>query len=102
MIKTIDFIKKWVADKSTFSYFLPDGPEGRPFDNQYYFDSVNENSDGFVIRLNPNVELAFVGDVQFRDDVCNLILFGFDRLIYKNDDSPNREYFEGEFCLSGF
>ena len=102
MIRTIDYLNKWVAQRKSFSFFLPDGPEGRPFDNQYYVQSIQDNNDTLVIRLTPDIELIFDGETQYRDDVCNLILFDFDRLRYVVAGKLKKEYLDGEFCLNGF
>lgn len=101
-MNTIQYIKNWVFSKNSFSFFLPDGAIGRPFDNQYYIDSIIKSQDGLVVKLSGGVEFEFKGEINFRDEVCNLIFTDFSKLIYKIDGSIEKEYLEGEFCLNGF
>lgn len=102
MMMATQYIKNWVGTKESFSFFLPDGPEGRPFDNQYCVIDVSSDGGKMSIKLNGGIHFLLDGDVQCRDESCNLIISGFNRLIYKVNDVVMREFTEGEFCLCGF
>ncbi|NRQ43770.1 hypothetical protein HRH59_14545 [Rheinheimera sp. YQF-2] len=101
-MNTIQYIKDWISNKESFSFFLPDGPQGRPFDKQYLIDGVIENQNGVTIKMSGGIEFEFEGEVQYRDEFCNLIVNGFSVLRYKVNGVVNSEYLEGEFCLNGF
>lgn len=96
------YIKSWVEVKESFSFFLPDGPEGRPFDNQYHVIDVSADGGKISIKLSGGIQFLFDGDVQCRDESCNLVINGFNRLTYKVDEVVIREFTEGDFCLCGF
>ncbi len=98
----VEFMRNWCVNKESFSFFLPDGTEGKPFDNQYQMVSFSEEIEGFSIRLSDNINFIFKGNVIFRDEAFNLIITGFSRLIYQVNNAVVREFTDGEFCLSGF
>ncbi|WP_437616637.1 hypothetical protein [Erwinia sp. V71] len=50
-MKPIEEIKKWVSERASFYFFLPDGPYGRPFDNQYSVKSVDLTDKGIEVRF---------------------------------------------------
>ena len=56
--------------------------------------------------LNPtsfddDVVFVFEGEVLLREEACNLVVDGFDRLIYEINGKVVACYVDGEFCLSG-
>lgn len=65
MMKFIELIENWCRSKESFSFFLPDGPEGRPFDNSYQVVGISEYGDGVAIRLSEGVQFIFEGDIIF-------------------------------------
>lgn len=101
-MKPAQYVKNWCDSKESFSFFLPDGPEGRPFDTSYQVIDTSEDGKGFAIRLSDGIQFIFEGNVLFRDENSNLIIIGFSRLIYKVNGVVMREFTDGEFCLSGF
>lgn len=101
-MNTIQYVRDWVSTKESFSFFLPDGPHGRPFDNQYQMDGIVDGQGVLLIRLAGGIEFLFEGRLQYRDEACNLILTGFTKLKYKVNGVVECEFTEGEFCLTGF
>ncbi len=101
-MSTVQYVKNWVSNKESFSFFLPDGVHGRPFDNQYRIDSVIEDQNGMRIRMSGGIEFEFKGKLQYRDEACNLSLTDFSKLKYKVNGLVEKEYSEGEFFLTGF
>lgn len=97
-----DHIKKWCGGKESFFFFLPDGQDGRPFDAQYKIIDVSADKEIMIIKLGGDVVFIFEGRWLLREEVCNLIIDGFDRLIYKVNGKVVGCYVGGEFCLSGF
>jgi hypothetical protein len=95
-------IESWIRAKESLSFFLPDGAEGRPFDNQYSVVEVSVRDVATLIKLSGDIEFLLIGDLQYRDEACNLIITGFSRLIYRVSDIVVREFTEGELCFSGF
>lgn len=101
-MNAIQYIKNWVVNKESFSFFLPDGPQGRPFDNQYRIYSIIENQSGMTMKMSGGIEFEFEGNIKYSDEICNLILNDFSKLKYKVNGVVEKEYLGGEFCLSGF
>lgn len=103
---TIDYIKNWIAGKSSFSFYLPDGPESRPGDTAYDVKSIEEIEGKLNLTLQDSedtIELIFEGKTQYRDDYSGtLTLLGFHRLIYKSKGAVKKAYTDGTFCLSGY
>ncbi len=72
-----EIVKQWVSKRSSFYFFLPDGPYGRPFDNQYLIERIEDTSDGFKIFLSDNLMLHFIGNTTIEDEGCNLLIKNF-------------------------
>ncbi|MCT4708594.1 hypothetical protein MUA03_22320 [Enterobacteriaceae bacterium H16N7] len=67
-----------MAKKQAYSlFFLPNGPYGRPFDNQYYVDEVKELVGGFSIHFTDGLVLRFNGDVTTLETEDKLIIENF-------------------------
>jgi len=98
----IEYIQNWCEKKESFSFFLPNGTEGRPFDNSYQVISVKEYEQVLVIKLSHNIEFILEGDFMLRDEFCNLIITILGQLTYKKNGVIKQYYTDGELCLSGF
>jgi len=101
-MNTDEYIEKWISGKESFSFFLPSGSDGRPFDNQYSIQMVKRIENGLIIELSNSTEIVFIGEVRYQDDVCNLILSGFERLDVFIKNTLVYSFSKGEFCLTGF
>lgn len=101
-MKPVEYVKKWCEAKKSFSFFLPTGQEGRPFDTQYQVLGISGDGEDMTIRMSDGIQFIFEGNLLFRDEACNLIVTGFSRLIYRANGVVVREFTAGEFCLSGF
>lgn len=97
-----ELVKQWVSKRSSFYFFLPDGPYGRPFDNQYLIERIEDTSDGFKIFLSDNLMLHFIGKTTIEDEGCNLLIKNFDQCIFRYNDEKTKGYDQGEVVLSGF
>jgi hypothetical protein len=71
-MKSNEIVEQWVSKRRSFYFFLPDGPYGRPFDNQYLVERIEETSDGFKIFLSNNLMLILLGiqRLKMRDATC--------------------------------
>jgi hypothetical protein len=96
------YIESWIKAKESISFFLPDGAEARPFDNQYSVVDVSVCDNETSIKLSGDIEFLLIGDLRYSDEACNLIVTGFSRLIYRVRDIVIREFTKGELCFSGF
>lgn len=101
-MKSNEIVKQWVSKRSSFYFFLPDGPYGRPFDNQYLIERIEETSDGFKIFLSDNLMLHFIGNTMIEDEGCNLLIKNFNQCIFENNEYQTKKYDQGEVVLSGF
>ncbi|MCW8932605.1 MAG: hypothetical protein OQL19_20520 [Gammaproteobacteria bacterium] len=101
-MNTFKDIKIWFENKESFSFFLPYGSEGHPFDNQYQIKDIVKLDNTLSIQLTENINLKFEGSLQYRDEGCNLIIFDFKKLEYIVNGVLINKFFDGEFCLTGF
>ncbi|ALR74829.1 hypothetical protein [[Enterobacter] lignolyticus] len=95
-------VTKWVSKRSSFYFFLPDGPYGRPFDNQYSIQRIEKTSNGFDIFLSDELILVFIGNAEVVDEGCNIIISGFERCKFLEKNIVKVEYDYGEVVLNGF
>lgn len=95
-------IDNWVAKKESFYFFLPDGPYGRPFDNQYLIKEVLQNDSELVLIFSDGINLRFIGDVILKEEGCNLLISGFRRCDFEINGKREKSYDYGEVALSGF
>ncbi len=96
------YVKNWIKNKESFSFFLPYGSEGRPFDNQYNIMDIISLDNILSIQLTDNIKFNFEGNLKYRDEGCNLVIFNFKKLEYIVNGVLTNEFFDGEFCLTGF
>ncbi|UNK28661.1 hypothetical protein MNO11_02550 [Serratia plymuthica] len=101
-MKSNEIVEQWVSKRSSFYFFLPDGPYGRPFDNQYLVERIEETSDGFKIFLSDNLMLHFIGDTEIEDEGCNLLINNFNCCVFSVSGHDIKKYDRGEVVLSGF
>ena len=97
-----ELIEQWVKEKSSFSFFLPDGPYGRPFDNQYVINMIIEWNDGFEIVFSDAIILRFIGEPNVMSEGCNLTISNFTRCNFEIKNSIIKSYDSGEVTLNGF
>ncbi len=101
-MKPNEIVKQWVSKRSSFYFFLPDGPYGRPFDNQYLIERIEETPDGFKIFLSDNLKLHFIGNTTIEDEGCNLLIKNFNQCIFENNAYQTKKYDQGEVVINGF
>ncbi|WP_435928485.1 hypothetical protein [Dryocola sp. BD613] len=101
-MKSNEIVKRWVDKRSSFYFFLPDGPYGRPFDNQYTVEKIVEAVGGFKIFLSDGLTLVFTGGTEVLDEGCNLTIKGFELFIFEINGAGIKKYDRGEVVLSGF
>ncbi|MFA9595348.1 hypothetical protein [Citrobacter telavivensis] len=101
-MNTSEIVEYWVSKRSSFYFFLPDGPYGRPFDNQYVIEKIEKKTDGFRIFLSDNLMLNFIGDAEVDDEGCNLKIKNFNHCIFVRNGKILKKYDHGEVVLSGF
>lgn len=101
-MKPNEIVKKWVSKRSSFYFFLPDGPYGRPFDNQYLIERIEETSDGFKVFFSDGLTLQFIGNTTIEDEGCNLLIKNFNQCVFENNGCQIKKYDQGEVVLSGF
>lgn len=101
-MKPNEIVEQWVSKRSSFYFFLPDGPYGRPFDNQYFIERIEGTSDGFKIFLSDNLMLHFIGNTKIEDEGCNLLIKHFNRCVFNASGLDIKKYDHGEVVLSGF
>ncbi|CNI75242.1 Uncharacterised protein [Yersinia massiliensis] len=101
-MKSNEIVEQWVSKRSSFYFFLPDGPYGRPFDNQYIVEKIEETSDGFKIFLSDNLTLSFIGYPEVKAEGCNLLISKFSCCIFDVGGNGIKKYDHGEVVLSGF
>lgn len=97
-----EIVKSWVSKRRSFYLFLPDGPYGRPFDNQYTVEEISETEGGFKILLSDNLTLTFIGNTSILDEGCNLTIKNFDLFIFDVNGVNIKKYKSGEVVLNGF
>lgn len=101
-MNTNEIVEQWVKKRSSFYFFLPDGPYGRPFDNQYLIEKIERTSDGFKIIFSDNLMLHFIGDTVAKDEGCNLLIKNFNECIFEENGHDVKKYNHGEVTLNGF
>lgn len=93
-------ITQWTSDFPRFYFFLPDGPYGRPLDNQYSLESVTGDEDKLLIVLSDNIVFELFGSCRCRVEDRQLSIVGFGRLTFK-DSRGVRTYSGGEVSFVG-
>lgn len=101
-MKPKEIVEQWVKKRNSFYFFLPDGPYGRPFDNQYLIDNIIDTEHGFDIIFTDSIVLHFAGCPAVVDEGCNLLISKFDQCIFDVKDYKSKAYNYGEVVLSGF
>lgn len=101
-MKAIEKIEKWASERTSFYFFLPDGPYGRPFDNQYTVESVDLTDKGIEINFNGGLSLYFTGEPEVVDEGCNLLINNYHICSFKEYNKLLKFFDYGEVVLSGF
>ncbi|EKN3363241.1 hypothetical protein QMX33_002892 [Yersinia ruckeri] len=101
-MNTKELIEKWASGRKSFYFFLPDGPYGRPFDNQYLIDKVEEVNGDIIIKFKEGLALRFTGMVNVVDDGCNLLINNYNSCDLVINGSLGKSFDYGEVALSGF
>jgi hypothetical protein len=101
-MSTKNHIDNWVKTRKSFYFFLPDGPYGRPFDNQYFVKEIRQHGSELMLIFSDNIKLRFWGDVILKEDGCNLLLSGFKKCDLEVNGKNEKSYDYGEVSLSGF
>jgi len=99
IIKGID---TWLKDKSSFFFFLPDGPYGRPFDNQYDIKSIDLSHWGVNIIFSDSITLKFIGEPQFLDECDKIRILAFKELIFFVEGKIIKNFTSGDVIINGF
>ena len=92
-------VNKWLENKRSVYFFLPSGPYGRPFDNQYYVDKVQELKDGLAIYFKDNLVLRFYGTVTVLEIDTKLIIENFRTCEFEIDGEIKHKYNYGHVSL---
>ncbi|ETS32876.1 hypothetical protein BB987_06615 [Photorhabdus temperata] len=101
-MNTKEIVENWVKEKKSLYFFLPDGPYGRPFDNQYIIEKIEETSEGFNIIFSDEIALRFLGEINITDEGYNLTISDFTKCIFEIRSRIFKSYTEGQVVLSGF
>ncbi|NDJ57625.1 hypothetical protein GWD52_11595 [Enterobacteriaceae bacterium 4M9] len=101
-MRIIEQIKEWVSKKKLFYFFLPNGPYGRPFDNQYLIKEVLYIDGALEIAFQEGLSLVFEGDLDILDEGCNLKIFNFTLCRLEEHKQLLQSFNYGEVMLSGF
>lgn len=101
-MKAIEVIRKWVSERSSFYFFLPDGPYGRPFDNQYIVESVDLTDKDMIIKFNDGLVLHFIGEPEVVDEGCNLLINEYKICQFEEYNHLLKSFDYGEVVLNGF
>ncbi|MFP1814080.1 hypothetical protein [Lonsdalea quercina] len=91
-----------MSERTSFYFFLPDGPYGRPFDNQYSVKSVDLTDKGIEIRFSEDLLLCFTGNPKVIDEGCNLLIAKYQLCSFEDHNQLLRSFDYGEVVLSGF
>ncbi|WP_413735024.1 hypothetical protein ACL2XP_20615 [Sodalis sp. RH21] len=95
-------IINWSKNKDSFYFFLPDGPYGRPFDNQYVIKSIDNNAVGFNIVFSEGISLEFIGQSLITIENNKIKIYNFKKLIFRPEENFFKEYYSGEVVINGF
>jgi len=101
-MNSIEEIRKWVSERTSFYFFLPDGPYGRPFDNQYEIQSIDLTHKGIGIKFNNGLALYFTGKPEVIDEGCNLLINRYKICYFEEHNRLLKSYDYGEVVLNGF
>ncbi|WP_168428761.1 hypothetical protein [Erwinia amylovora] len=101
-MKPVAEIEKWVAARTSFYFFLPDGPYGRPFDNQYTVETVGLTDIGIKIKFTNGLALYFTGEPDVMDEGCNLLITNYVLCRFEDNDRLIKSFDYGEVVLNGF
>lgn len=98
----LNLIESWFLSKKSLYFFLPDGPEGRPFDNIYYFKTIELKDNRIHILLSNEISFFFEENATITPTDDKLIVSEFKALFYTKGDSKIKKYYEGELCFAGY
>ena len=98
----VELINIWISGKDSFYLFLPDGPYGRPFDNQYAVKKVGSTDDYLVIQFECDIVLSFIGELKIVDEGCNLLISNYIECRFDAHGQAMKCFDYGEVVLSGF
>ncbi|WP_323635705.1 hypothetical protein [Pectobacterium polaris] len=101
-MNVIELIKIWIAGKESLYFFLPDGPYGRPFDNQYTVKKVESADDYLVIQFEGDIVLSFIGELKIVDEGCNLLISNYIECRFEAQGQATKCFDYGEVVLNGF
>ncbi|MCD1125190.1 hypothetical protein LPW36_03970 [Jinshanibacter sp. LJY008] len=97
-----ELIEKWINGKCSFYFFLPDGPYGRPFDNQYSIEEINIENDGLEIIFSDEIILQFKGQLSVINEGDNLLIHNFTECLFQVKNICVKKYDSGDVTLNGF
>ncbi|WP_413741333.1 hypothetical protein ACL2XO_19590 [Sodalis sp. RH15] len=95
-------IEKWKNNKTSFFFFLPDGPYGRPFDNQYVIESIGLSRDGLEIIFSDDIVLRFSGEPQLLTEDDKIRIIDFKELLFIVKGKILKQYAHGDVTINGF
>lgn len=95
-----EVVREWLKNRRSVYFFLPNGSYGRPFDNQYYVDEVQELNEGFSIHFTDGSVLRFNGDVAVLEAEAKLIIESFRICEFEIDGEIKYEFNYGHVSLS--
>ncbi|MDY4385611.1 hypothetical protein [Pectobacterium aroidearum] len=101
-MSTNELIKMWIAGKESLYFFLPDGPYGRPFDNQYVVKKIDSANSYLVIQFEGDIVLSFIGELKIVDEGCNLLISNYIECKFETKLQAPKCFDYGEVVLNGF
>lgn len=101
-MNSVDKIKVWTSERSSFYFFLPDGPYGRPFDNQYTIQKIESSNSAIEIQFNEGFTLRFIGVPDVLQEECNLLISGYLSFHFEGPEGLLKLFDYGEVTLTGF
>jgi hypothetical protein len=101
-MNSVELIKNWMQKTKSLSFFLPDGPYGRPFDNQYFFLDAAGDEYGLSIKLSHGITFVFFGSSEVTKEDDKLMIRRFDRFDFMIKDKLIKSFIDGEVCLCKF
>ncbi|MGJ0190846.1 hypothetical protein ACR6A7_00685 [Pantoea sp. RRHST58] len=101
-MKPLEEVKEWVSKRNSFYLFLPDGPYGSPFDNQYLVKTVNLTDRGLEIKFSDGLSLFYTGEPDVVDEGCNLMISNYNLCKFRVHNQLLKSFDYGEVVLNGF
>jgi len=97
-----DLMTAWLKESKSLSFFLPDGPYGRPFDDVYHFQSIVQDGLSLNINFSDGISFRFAGHPVCERVDRKLIIKGFTECEFVEGGKVVSTYTDGEVTLIRF